>query len=249
VLPCYNGGPYLEQNLQRFQKFLGSLEMSWELVVVDDGSSDETAAVLQRLESTMPGLVVLRNGRNMGKGYAVRNGVLHCSGRLVMFTDPDMTYAWENVGTLLDRLRAGCRMVVANRRLPDSVYTVKNELVRYVYRRHRTGLLFNLLIRLLFGLKHTDTQSGLKGFPREVAMAIFERVHTHGYLFDVEVFIVAKKLGLKVEEIPVHLTYETDYTTVKQIRYFFQLVPELIQIKSLELRGAYNPDSRGAELP
>ena len=113
--------------------------------------------------------------------------------------------------------------------------------VKYVYRRHRGGDAFNRLVRLLFGLTTRDTQSGLKGFSRIAAAQIFQQLYTDGFLFDVEIFIRSRALGIPVIEVPVQLTYEDDVTTVQQFRQLFTVIPELIHIKMLELRGAYHP--------
>ncbi len=249
ILSCYNAAGYLDRNIQRLFDFLSGLHRSFELLVVEDASTDSSLAILRRLEAAFPGLVVLRNPANMGKGFSIRNGILNSSGRLIIFTDPDMAYSTDNLAAVLQRLEAGCPMVTGNRRLPDSFYTVNNRLVRYVYRRHRTGMAFNWLVRGFFGLAGRDTQSGLKGFQRQVAMELFERVHTNGFLFDVELFICAKRLGCKVEEIPVHLTYQSDESTVAQLRYFVRLVPELIRIKWLDLNGQYGPHRTAESRP
>ena len=139
----------------------------------------------------------------------------------------------------LERLESGEPLIVGNRRLPESVYVVNNTLVKYVYRRHRMGVAFNALVRLLFGLTTRDTQSGLKGFSRSAAARIFQQLYTDGFLFDIEIFIRSRTLGIPVTEVPVQLTYEDDITTVGQFRVLFSVIPELIHIKLLELRGAY----------
>jgi hypothetical protein len=102
------------------------------------------------------------------------------------------------------------------------------------------GSLFNFLVRKLFGLTTRDTQSGLKGFERQIAMQVFNRLYTDGFLFDVEIFVRAKKLGIQAEEIPVHLTYGTDESTVKHLQQFIEVLPDLTRIKFLEVTGAYS---------
>lgn len=240
ILGCYNADRYLEENTLGLGRFLDTLDRSYELLFVEDGSQDSSLAILRRLEKSCPHLTVLRNPRNMGKGFSIRNGVLNSSGNYIIFTDVDMAYAKTNVLTVLGKLESGCPIVVGNRRLPESIYTVKNTLLKYVYRRQCTAVAFNLIVRKLFCLTTHDTQSGLKGFHRQIAAQIFEKLYTNGFLFDIEIFIRAKRLSIPIVEIPVHLTYTTDESTVKQLRYFFKLLPELTRIKLLELRGAYD---------
>jgi len=201
--------------------------------------------ILRRLEATVPALTVLRNPRNMGKGYSIRNGILNSRGRYIIFTDIDMAYSKSNLLSVLEKLEGGSPVVVGNRRLPESVYVVNNALVKYVYRRHRGGIAFNRLVRLLFGLTTHDTQSGLKGFSRNAAARIFQQLYTDGFLFDIEIFIRSRTLGIPVVEVPVQLTYEDDITTVQQFRYLFAVIPELMRIKTLEMRGAYEPRGLG----
>jgi glycosyltransferase involved in cell wall biosynthesis len=240
IVGCYNAAGQLEGKIMELISFLDGLDRSYELLVVEDGSFDSSLPILRRLEESHPQMYILRNPRNMGKGFSIRNGVLNCRGRYVIFTDADIAYAKENLRSVLTTLEAGAPVVVGNRRLKESRYTVTNELIKYVHKRHRIGESFNLLVRMLFGLTTRDTQSGLKGFERSTAAAIFSRLFTDGFLFDVEIFIRCRKLGVDVTDIPVHLTYDTDESTVRQLRYFFRIVPELIRIKRLELKGAYN---------
>jgi glycosyltransferase involved in cell wall biosynthesis len=249
ILGCYNAGSHLEPNISDLLRFLDGLNRSYELLVVDDGSQDNSLAVLRRLEDRSSNLAVLRNPKNMGKGFSIRNGVLNSNGKYIIFTDTDMAYAKQNMVTVLDRLENGHPVVVGNRRLPESVYTVNNALIRFVYRRHYTGMAFNLFVRKLFGLTTRDTQSGLKGFNRQVALQIFEGLYTDGFLFDVEIFIRARKLGVPILDIPVHLTYSTDASTVSQLRSFFSVLPELMRIKLLELRGTYDVSGQDTRSP
>jgi dolichyl-phosphate beta-glucosyltransferase len=239
VVGCYNAAAHLEKRLRDLVAFLDATGRDYEVLIVDDGSLDDSLPILRRLETDVPSIVVLRNPRNMGKGYSIRNGVLNSRGKYIIFTDIDMAYARQNLLAVLERLERGDPLVVGNRRLPESVYVVNNTLVKYVYRRHRMGTAFNALVRLLFGLTTRDTQSGLKGFSRSAAAGIFQQLYTDGFLFDIEIFIRARMLGLPVTEVPVQLTYEDDITTVGQFRHLLTVIPELLHIKMLERRGAY----------
>ena len=247
VVGCYNAARHLEKRLLDLVAFLESTSRDHEVLIVEDGSLDDSLPILRRLEATVPSINVLRNPRNMGKGYSIRNGILNSRGKYIIFTDIDMAYSNRNLLAVLEQLESGAPLVVGNRRLPESVYVVNNALVKYVYRRHRGGNAFNTLVRLLFGLTTRDTQSGLKGFSRSAAARIFQQLYTDGFLFDVEIFIRSRALGIPVIEVPVQLTYEDDVTTVQQFRQLFTVIPELIHIKVLELRGAYG--ARGVAHP
>jgi dolichyl-phosphate beta-glucosyltransferase len=239
VVGCYNAARHLEKRILELVAFLDGIDRSYEILIVEDGSADDSLPILRRLEASLASITVLRNPRNMGKGYSIRNGILNSRGKYIIFTDIDMAYSKGNLLAVLERLEKGEPFVVGNRRLPESVYIVNNSLVKYVYRRHRGGIAFNTLVRLLFGLTTRDTQSGLKGFSRSAAARLFQQLYTDGFLFDIEIFIRSRALGIPVTEVPVQLTFEDDVTTVQQFKQLLTVFPELMHIKMLELRGAY----------
>jgi glycosyltransferase involved in cell wall biosynthesis len=239
VVGCYNAARHLEKRILELVAFLDSTGRQYEVLIVEDGSLDDSLPIVRHLEATVPSIHVLRNPRNMGKGYSIRNGILNSAGKYIIFTDVDMAYSKHNLLAVLEKLEEGNPVVVGNRRLPESVYVVNNSLVKYVYRRHRGGIAFNMLVRLMFGLTTRDTQSGLKGFSRNAAARLFQRLYTDGFLFDIEIFIRSRTLGIPVTEVPVQLTFEDDVTTVQQFSLLFTVIPQLLHIKLLELRGAY----------
>jgi dolichyl-phosphate beta-glucosyltransferase len=247
VVGCYNAAPQLEKRLRELIGFLDGIGRDYEVMIVEDGSVDESLPILRRLEAAVPAITVRRNTRNMGKGFSIRDGILNSRGEYIIFTDIDMAYSMGNLLSVLEKLETGSPLVVGNRRLPESVYVVNNTLVKYVYRRHLGGTAFNTLVRFLFGLTTRDTQSGLKGFSRSAAAQIFPQLYTDGFLFDIEIFVRSRALGIPVVEVPVRLTFEDDVTTVQQFRQLFTVIPELLHIKLLEMRGAYaSRDPRAA---
>src|SRR4029450_10931264 len=248
VVGCYNAARHLERRLRQLLAFLDGSGRESEVLIVEDRSLDDSLPILRRLEAEVPSITVLHNPRNMGKGYSIRNGILNSRGKYIIFTDVDMTYSMGNLLSVLERLESGAPLVVGNRRLPESVYVVNNALVKYVYRRHRGGMAFNKLVRLLFGLTTRDTQSGLKGFLRGAGGEICQQLYTDGFLFDIEIFVRSRALGIPVAEVPVQLTFEDDVTTVQQFTYLFKVIPELARIKMLEMRGAY-ANARGGVTP
>ena len=151
----------------------------------------------------MPAITVLRNPRNMGKGYSIRNGILNSTGQLHHLHR-------RRHGVLEGQPAVGARETRKRRSLRGRepplagfVYIVNNALVKYVYRRHRGGIAFNTLVRLLFGLTTRDTQSGLKGFSRSAAARIFQQLYTDGFLFDIEIFIRSRaRLAFRSPRFP-----------------------------------------------
>lgn len=239
VVGCYNAGRKVTGDLLELLTFLEGLGRPYEILVVEDGSDDGTLVALRAMVAQCDSIRLLTNTRNRGKGYSIRKGIHHASGRYVIFTDVDMAYAKSDILTVLNELARGKPVVVGNRRLPESVYSANNTLVKYVYRRHLLGAAFNLLVRTLFGIDTRDTQSGLKGFHRKTALRIFHRVYTDGFLFDIEIFIRARKLGVQVAEVPVHVTFTDADSTVRLTRQLFRVLPDLLRIKVRELAGDY----------
>ncbi len=240
ILSCYNESFMVESNVTKLLRLLDDLDISYEIIIVDDFSQDNSVEIVKEIQSVNQKIRLLRNPRNMGKGFSIRNGILNSNGEYIIFTDIDMVYSFDNIKSVLKELHNGYDIVVGNRRLEDSVYTVPNHLIKYVYKRSVVGLIFNFIVRLIFGIQIRDTQSGLKGFNRETATLIFPKVNTDRFIFDVEIFILAKYLNKKVKEIPVHSTYFSQLSSVKILKYSTKALKEVLTIKLYQISGKYS---------
>jgi glycosyltransferase involved in cell wall biosynthesis len=247
IFPCYNESILIENSLSKLVSFLDTMQISYEIIFIDDFSRDDSVNIIKNLQSKDQKVKLLRNPCNMGKGFAIKNGILNCNGEYIIFTDIDMVYSLNNIKTVLEYLQKGNDIVVGNRRLQDSIYTVPNSLIKYVYKRHMVGTIFNTIVRYMFGLKVRDTQSGLKGFNRETALAIFSNINTNRFVFDVEIFILAKNLKKSVKEIPVHLTYFSQLSTVSIFKYSIRALHEILTIKLYHIRGKYSKNMHVVE--
>jgi glycosyltransferase involved in cell wall biosynthesis len=243
VLSCYNESLLIESSLSKLDSFLSTVNNAYEIIIIDDFSRDDSVKIVRKMQYNNDKIRLVCNPHNMGKGFSIKNGILNSRGEHIIFTDIDMVYSLENIKTVLEQLKKGNDIVIGNRRLNDSVYIVPNKLIKYVHRRHYIGTIFNFIIRCLFGLKVKDTQSGLKGFNRHTAFAIFPNVNTNRFIFDVEIFIIAKNLNKKIEEIPVHLTYFSQKSTVSILKYSIKAIFEIILIKSYQILGRYSKKS------
>ncbi|MFV0258841.1 MAG: glycosyltransferase [Acidimicrobiales bacterium] len=202
-----------------------------EIIVVDDGSGDETA-----VRAAAAGATVVEQPVNRGKGAAVRAGVLAARGRTVVFTDADLAYPPELILDVLTAVEDGWDVVVGSRR-----HTATNTLVRARRVRELGGRVINLLTHLvLLGAFH-DTQCGIKGFRRDVGVAVFERGRIDGFAFDVELFLMAEQDRLSLTEIPVSVRNRPG-SSVSVVGDSLVVLRDLFRIRRWAGAGAYRPN-------
>ncbi|MCU1273544.1 MAG: glycosyl transferase, family 2 [Bryobacterales bacterium] len=200
VIPAYNEEKRLPVTLERVNCYLarGGWEFS-EVLVVDDGSSDGTAAIAKDFAARKPSIRALRNPGNRGKGYSVRHGMLEAKGEWTLFSDADLSSPLEELDKLWAAVReTGAQVAIGSRALDRSLIGVHQPVLR-----ESAGKLFNLAVRVITGLPFWDTQCGFKLFETGVAREIFRRQQLERFGFDVEVLFIARKLGYRVTEVPV----------------------------------------------
>jgi dolichyl-phosphate beta-glucosyltransferase len=240
VIPSYNGVDKSLETLQTSQAYFAKQPYVHEVIVINDGSQDHTAATLKLLAASYPELAILHNDRNRGKGYSIKRAVLEANGHCVFYTDVDLAYPVETLDSLLPPLMAGNYEVSVGSGVHESsTFRIHCRHFRYVYRRHLMSRLFNWVVRTSFGLCVTDTQCGFKGFTAEAAKAIFSRVGIYGFAFDVEVLLIAKRLGYQIAELPVHFTYKGEVSSVKVLRIIPWTLLDLTKIYRWNQQGKY----------
>ena len=232
VVPAYNEGELIEATLAAITNELDAhLEPgSYEVVVVDDGSSDDTAERAERAGAT-----VHRLAANQGKGGAVRAGMLVTGGRSVIFTDADLAYSPRLLVDVLDRIEQGWDVVVGSRRHDDT-----NTLVRARRLRELGGRVINLLTHMVLLGNFRDTQCGLKGFRGDIARTIFERTRINGFAFDVEIFLIVEQDQLSLTEVPVAVTNRAG-SSVRIVGDTAELLVDLFRIRRWAGEGRYRP--------
>jgi len=199
VIPAYNEAKRLPRYLREVVGYFDGRDEPYEVVVVDDGSVDDTAAVVQELAQTHPCVVLVRFPENGGKGHAVRAGMLHARGALRLMTDADGATPIVEVKRLETALSAGADFVAGSRARPDPSVERQTRFHRRV-----AGNVFNLIARALGAGDVVDTQCGFKLFRGPVADDLFGSLRTQGFAFDVELLFLARQRGYRVVEVAVN---------------------------------------------
>jgi dolichyl-phosphate beta-glucosyltransferase len=203
VVPAYNEAGRLPRTLEATARYFDRRGDTYEVLVVDDGSSDDTCGVARAWAGSRANVRVLRYDDNRGKGHAVRHGVLQASGDRVLFMDADLATPIEEIEKLEAALTGGASIAIGSRPLRES-----RLLVRQPWYREMAGRGFNKVVQLVATPGIHDTQCGFKLFTREAAYAVFSRCVLPGFSFDVEALFLARRLGYPVAEIPVRWAHQ-----------------------------------------
>ncbi|WP_167632073.1 dolichyl-phosphate beta-glucosyltransferase [Mariprofundus ferrooxydans] len=228
IIPAFNEENRLPATLADAHDWLSAnIRDGFEIVVVDDGSSDATSEKVRALIDGMPELRLLQQPQNRGKGAAVRRGMLESVGQVRLFMDADHATHVCEVAKVLPVMAAGADVVVASRQHPDSDIAQHQSWLR-----EHMGQGFNLLMRVMVGLDMQDTQCGFKAFTAEAAEAIFSRQQLDGFSFDVEALFLANALGLETVEIPVRWVNEPN-SKVRMLMDPIKMFIDLMRIRRL----------------
>ncbi len=198
VIPAYNEELRLLPTLELVEEWLRGRSRSWEMIVVDDGSSDRTASLAREWAASRSGVDVVVLPENRGKGAAVRAGLARSRGELVLFSDADLSTPIGEFDGLERAIEGGCDVAIGSRGLRDSRIEV-----RQVWYRERMGKTFNLVVRFVTGIPFLDTQCGFKLFRGGCARDLAADLVEDGFTFDVELLLLANRRGLVVRELPV----------------------------------------------
>ena len=234
VIPAYNEGARLGATLEKVLTYLHQQGWDAEVIVVNDGSRDNTAEIVRSFAAKDPALRLVENPGNRGKGYSVRNGMLNARGRVVLFSDADLSSPIEEAPKLFQALENGADIAIGSRWLRAKTQTQRQPLHRQLF-----GRIFNLLLRLTLGLKFKDTQCGFKAFKQRAAQTIFPLQKIERWGFDPEILFLARKFGLKVEEIPVAWGHSGD-TRINPVLDGARMFQEMLHIRWNDVTGKYD---------
>ena len=229
IFPCYNEAERLPQTLATYLARLSGEPGAVEVLVVDDGSTDETFAVARAVAARDHRVRVIRSQPNHGKGFGVRTGVLEAEGELIVFTDADGSYGPGEVARVTAAL-ADAPVAIGSR--PAGWATGPPA-------RRLASRLFKRAIWAVLGLPFGDTQCGLKGFRRHAALEVFGRARLDGFAFDAEVLFLARRLGLAVSEVPVRAE-ERDGSKVQLVVDALGMVRDVLRVRRWAVSGDYD---------
>ncbi len=233
VIPAYNEELRLPATLEKVAAYLKNCGREAEVLVVDDGSKDRTAVVAESCQSKIPALRVVSNGVNRGKGYSVRHGMQEARGRIVLFTDADLSAPIEEADKLIEALEE-YDLAIGSRAIDRSLITVHESRFREL-----AGIIFNKLVRLILWLPFVDTQCGFKAFRRERCAIVFEQQTIERFGFDPELLYLARHHGLRTVEIPVRWGH-SPATKVSMLRDSLQMFLDVFKIRWNALRSRYS---------
>jgi glycosyltransferase involved in cell wall biosynthesis len=234
VIPAYNESARIGEALLEVSGCIRARGWRAEVLVVDDGSTDDTAAMVLGWAAAHPEVRLLRNERNRGKGYSVRHGMLHAAGAVVMFTDADMSSPMEEAERLFAAIAAGADVAIGSRWLAGKRIVHQQPLYRRFF-----GRCFNALTRMVMRLPFADTQCGFKAFRREAAQMVFGLQRIERWGFDPEVLFIAITRGLRVAEVPVTWGHD-ERSRISYLRDGMQMLKELVFIRFNALSGRYD---------
>jgi dolichyl-phosphate beta-glucosyltransferase len=232
VIPSFNEESRLPATLEKIAAYLHNKRPNTEVIVVDDGSTDDTAAVAQSWQGRIADLRVVSNGTNRGKGFSVRHGSLESRGDIVLFTDADLSSPIEEGEKLLAALQSH-DVAIGSRAVDRSLIEVHESSFREF-----AGIIFNRIVRVILRLPFVDTQCGFKAFRREKCRAIFEQQTIERFGFDPELLYLARHHGLSIVEVPVRWAHSSA-TKVNMMRDSIQMFLDVFQIRWNALCGRY----------
>ena len=239
IIPAYNESARIGKALDEVLRCVHERDWQAEILVVDDGSTDRTAAIVHQMAELHPEVRLLSNPENRGKGFSVRQGVLQAVGDIVMFTDADLSAPMEEAERLFEALRQGADIAIGSRWLERKRQILKQPLYRQFF-----GRCFNAITRLVMGLPFADTQCGFKALHRPVAQTIFQLQRIERWGFDPELLFIALKRGYTVREVPVTWGHD-ERSRLSYLKDGVKMLEEIAYIRWEAFAGAY--DRRVAE--
>ena len=239
IIPAYNESSRIRPTLDELLRYMHERNWDAEILVVDDGSRDDTAQIVREYGKSHPQILLVENPGNRGKGFSVRNGMLHARGDICLFTDADLSSPITEAQRLFDAIAGGADIAIGSRWLRSELQTERQPLYRQAF-----GRIFNLVLRIFLGLKFADTQCGFKAFRRDAAQRVFPLQRIERWGFDPEILFLARNLGFSVKEVPVVWAH-SEGTRLHPFRDGLRMFGDVLRIRWNAMTGVYT----GAAVP
>jgi dolichyl-phosphate beta-glucosyltransferase len=226
IIPAYNEAKRITVTLSRIESYIKTQGYPYEIIVIDDGSTDNTGDLVRARIAHNNLIQLLQNSKNRGKGYSVKRGIIEARGEYLLFSDADLSTPIEEIERLMPWFNQGFDIVIGSRGLKES-----NVVRHQPFYREKSGRVFNVLVQLLTVKGIKDTQCGFKCFRRDAAKQVFERQVINGFCFDVEVLWIATQSGYRIKEIPI-TWYNSKGTKVNMLADSLRMFLDLLKIRS-----------------
>ncbi|MBI5189667.1 MAG: glycosyltransferase family 2 protein [Nitrospirae bacterium] len=233
IIPAYNEAGRIGPTLTRMDAYLSHLGMTYEIVVVDDGSTDTTCEIVLEMAGAIPAMRLIENGVNRGKGFSVKTGFLNSSGEFVLFSDADLSTPIGELERFLPEMDNGADIVIGSRAVRGADIVRRQPLHRMLM-----GKTFNKIVRLFTMHGISDTQCGFKLFRRSTCEVLFRLQRVERFAFDAELLFLAKKRGLKIREMPVRWINSPE-SKVGLVRDSSRMLADIIRVRLDYLKGRY----------
>ena len=224
VIPVYNEEKIIAKTIQTVKEYMEGNFADYEVIFVNDGSSDGTLKIAEEFSGDK--IKVMTYEKNKGKGGAVRTGILAAVGDFIFYTDCDLAYG-------LDVIKAGHEMFEENEKIDVIIGSRKKHkdgYAGYTFLRKLMSVMFLSILKIYGGIKQSESQSGLKGFSRNAAKKIFELCEVDGWIFDFEALLIAQKLKLKIDEIPIKIINHGE-SKISPVKDSLKMLGEVRKIK------------------
>ncbi|MCU1286023.1 MAG: glycosyl transferase, family 2 [Acidobacteriales bacterium] len=234
VIPAYNESQRIVESLDKILAYIADQRWDAEIIIVNDGSRDNTADIIRRYMRDYPNVRLLENPGNRGKGYSVRHGMMEAKGDIMLLTDADLSAPIYEAPKLFDALSQGADIAIGSRWKDRRSQTVRQPVYRQI-----TGRIFNALLRTILGLPLKDTQCGFKAFTRRAAESVFPPQIVERWGYDAEILFLGKKFKFKIAEVPVEWANDLR-SKINPIRDGFSIVWDMVRVRTYSLTGKYD---------
>lgn len=238
IIPIYNYASRVHRTVSTIHQFCVDNGKDWEIIFVDDGSTDQTVAAVKALIQPYPYMRIIKQPSNLGKGAAVRRGLQESTGDYHIFTDVDLAYDLDQVEKVLEELQRGSDLAFADRRHPESTCVVDENKLDYQKKRDTMSYVLNKLVERMGLGNIRDTQAGLKGI-RKSASPILAGGTVNGFPFDIELFAIARVNKLKTTAVPIKYYIEDAPSTVMPVPVAFEFLKSIRTIRKKMIQGSY----------